>query len=90
LFVFRKNGEEAARLTLGFVDDLGAVGFGLFEKLGGFTTRAGEDAVGIGVGLTFQPVAFLFGGLNLAEGVDHLFGGSARSRLRRTIRTPLS
>jgi hypothetical protein len=72
LFVFRQERREAARLTLGLVDDLGAVGFGLFEKLGGLTARAGEHAVGIGVGLTFQPVAFLFGGLHLAEGVDHL------------------
>jgi hypothetical protein len=80
LFVFRQNGEKAARLTLGFVDDLGAVAFGLFEKLGGLTAGAGEDAVGIGVGLTFQPVAFLFGGLNLAEGVDHLVRAGRRGR----------
>ena len=40
--VLRQNRSETAGFTGGFIDDAGAVAFSLFEKLCGFTPRAGE------------------------------------------------
>src|SRR6056297_3524282 len=73
--IFRQNRCEAAGVTLGLVDHARAVAFGLFQRLRGLTAGLGQHAVGVGVGLTLQAVAFLFGGLHLAEGVDHLARG---------------
>ena len=72
----------------GGVDHLGAVALGLLQGLRRVAARRGQRLVGVGVGAVLQRRALLPRRLHLAEGVDHLGGGSARSKLTRTMFTP--
>ena len=72
LLVLLVDLQEARGLALGVGHDLGAIGLGILSDLRGAAPRFRDHAIGVGLRLVLHALEIGPGGLDVAEGVDHL------------------